>query len=283
MKAIILSAGRGTRLLPLTTDIPKCLIPVAGERPLLEIQLATLAACGVRQATVMVGFEARRVEAFLRGNPVPGMCSRTIYNPFYAQTENLVTCWLAQPGMHEDFVFLNGDTLFEPALLERLLASPPAPLTLAIDKKAAYDDDDMKVSLNGGRRLRAVSKTLDSSIVDGESIGMMVFRGEGPRLFRSALAQAIRSTSALSAWYLSVVEQMAQRVRVETESIAGLWWQEIDTLSDLAEARAALDPVHTAESPLLARIPPRVAAEASSPQGVRVNLRHSRTPRYATW
>ncbi len=260
MKAIILSAGRGTRLLPLTTDVPKCLLTVDGERTLLEIQLATLAACGVRRATVMVGFAARRVESFLRRNPVPGISSRAIYNPFYADTENLVTCWLARSEMVEDFILLNGDTLFEVALLDRLLASPPAPLTLATDEKAAYDDDDMKVSLNGGRRLRAVSKTLEPSIVDAESIGLMVFRGDGPRLFRNTLKQAVQNPSALSAWYLSVVERLAQGVRVETEAMTGLWWQEIDSPADLAEARAALDPAHTTASSLPAEHLTRLCA-----------------------
>ena len=245
MKAIVLSAGRGTRLLPWTTDIPKCLVEVDGKRSLLEVQLSTLAACGVREATVLVGFGASQVEAFLRDDPVPGIRGRTIYNPFYALTENLVTCWMARSEMVEDFVLLNGDTLFEPAVLDRLLESPVAPLTLAIDKKAAYDDDDMKVSLNGGRRLWAVSKTLDPSAVDGESIGLMVFRGDGPRLFHDALEQAVRSESALSAWYLSVVEQLAQRARIETAAITNLWWREIDTPSDLADVRATLDLART--------------------------------------
>jgi len=246
MKAIVLSAGRGTRLLPWTADVPKCLVAVDGKRSLLEVQLSTLAACGVREAVVAVGFGASQVEAFLRDNPVPGIRGRAIYNPFYALTENLATCWMARSEMVEDFVLLNGDTLFEPAVLDRLLASPVAPVTLAIDQKAAYDDDDMKVSLNGGRRLRAVSKTLDPSVVDGESIGLMVFRGDGPRLFCDALEQAVRSPSALSSWYLSVVAQLAQRARVETQAITNLWWREIDTPADLADVRATLDPAHAA-------------------------------------
>jgi choline kinase len=246
MKALVLSAGRGTRLLPWTTDVPKCLVTVDGERSLLEVQLSTLAACGVREATVMVGFGASQVEAFLRDSPIPGIRSRAIYNPFYALTENLVTCWMARSEMVEDFVLLNGDTLFEPAVLDCLLASPAAPLTLAIDKKAAYDDDDMKVSLDGGGRLRAVGKTLDPSVVDGESIGLMVFRGDGPRLFHDALEQTVRSPSALSSWYLSVVEQLAQRARVETEAVTNLWWREIDSPDDLADVRATLDPACTA-------------------------------------
>ena len=126
MRAIILSAGQGKRLHPLTAEIPKCLLPVRGEEPVLEVQLRALAACGVSEASVLVGFGAQRVEDFLRGNPLPGIRVRTVYNPFFAITDNLVTCCWARSEMQGDFILLNGDTLFETAVLERLLASPPA-------------------------------------------------------------------------------------------------------------------------------------------------------------
>ena len=79
---------------------------------------------------------------------------------------------------------------FDPIVLSYLLASASAPLTLAVDQKEEYDDADMKVSLFGQRRLRAVGKTLDRDIVDAESIGLMVFREDGPRIFRDALEDA---------------------------------------------------------------------------------------------
>jgi choline kinase len=141
--------------------------------------------------------------------------------------------------MQGDFVLLNGDTLFETAVLERLLSSPPAPLTLAVNQKAAYDDDDMKVAVDAHGRLRAVGKTLDPAIVNGESIGLMFFRGEGPRIFRDALEVAVSEPGSLRAWYLSVVNRIAWRTRVATSFISGLWWGELDTPDDLEQVRAA--------------------------------------------
>jgi len=241
MKAIILAAGQGKRLLPLTANRPKCLLEVQGSRPALEVQLRALAECGVDEAVVMVGFGASQVEHFLASNPVPGIRVRTFYNPFYAQSDNLATVWLARPEMDDDFLILNGDTLLEPAVLARLLGAPAAPLTVTINEKQRYDADDMKVALNGGRRLAAVSKTLALDSVDGESIGLMRFTGDGVARFRDALDEAVRRESGLSSWYLSVVDTLAESMHIETVSITGLWWGEVDCPEDLQVVRSGLE------------------------------------------
>ncbi len=251
MKAIILSAGQGKRLLPLTYEAPKCLLPVADTRPVLELQLQAFEQCGIRSVSVMVGFGAAKVEAFLADYSSSRLTIRTCYNPFFETSNNLATCWLAIPEMTEDFILLNGDTLFTPTVLQRLLAAPPAPVTLTIDQKAAYDDDDMKVSLNGGCRLKAVGKTLPSATVHGESIGLMRFCGRGVTTFRQALDAAIREPEALDRWYLSVLNSLAADEHIDTVSIRGHWWAEIDTPTDLAKVRAhfaALSPAATVAS-----------------------------------
>jgi choline kinase len=241
MRAIILSAGRGRRLLPLTEEVPKCILPVLGDLTALEYQLYSLAASGVEQVTIMVGFGAEKVEKVLAERPIPGIEIKTFYNPFYDTTDNLTTVWLAQSEMTEDFLILNGDTLFEVDVARRLLAAPYAPLTVAINRKRGYDSDDMKVSLNGGRRLAAVSKTLAPEYIDGESIGFMYFRDRGIDAFREALNTAIREPGALKAWYLSVIDGLADSLRIETTAISDLWWAEIDSPEDLREVRAALE------------------------------------------
>lgn len=242
MKAIILSAGQGRRLLPLTASTPKCLLPVDGERTGLDVQLTALAACGVRKAIVMVGFGAERVESHLATQPIRGIEVETRYNPFFETSDNLVTCWLASRDMDGELLLLNGDTLFEADLLGRVLGAPAAPITVTIDRKDGYDADDMKVSLARGRRLRAIGKKLDPALsVDGEAIGLIRFLGQGSRVFRDALEAAVRNPSTHRAWYLSVVNEIAQSHRVETCSIEGAWWAEIDSPSDLAGVRAEFE------------------------------------------
>jgi choline kinase len=240
MRAIIVSAGQGRRLLPLTLDTPKCLLPVVDGRSLLEVQLQALAECGIDDVTVMVGFGADQVEQALSEHTPPGMTSRSFFNPFFASSDNLITVWLARAAMLDEFVLLNGDTLFESEILRRLLTAPRAPLTLAINVKNGYDDDDMKVSLDLRGRLTAVGKTLKPKVVDGESIGMMVFRNSGVEPFRSALEMAVRDPNCVDSWYLSVINGMAAEVPIQTTSIRGLWWGEVDSREDLEAVRVEL-------------------------------------------
>ncbi len=241
MKVIILSAGQGRRLRPLTEETPKCLLPVRGAEPVLEVQLRALAEAGVEEAVVFTGFGADQVEDYLATRPPDGIRVTTIYNPFYAVSDNLATCWLAREQMQDEFMILNGDTLFEPSVARRLLAAAEAPLTLAVNKKAAYDDDDMKVSLKEGSRLVAVGKTLDARIVDGESIGFMLFRKDGGAGFREILDRVMREPDAVKRWYLSAVNELAQTLRVAALPITGLWWGELDSPADLAQLRDALN------------------------------------------
>jgi choline kinase len=248
MRAIILSAGQGKRLRPLTDDTPKCLLPVCGDQTVLEVQLRSLAECGVEEAIVYIGFGASQVESFVATRRPDGIRVTTVFNPFYAVSDNLATCWLAQEHMHDEFLILNGDTLFEPAVLRRLLASREAPLTLAINRKDAYDDDDMKVSLADGGRLVAVGKTLDHRIVDGESIGLMLFREAGAERFRETINLAIRADDSVKRWYLSVINEVAQESAVATAEITGLWWGELDSPEDLRIVRAQLNDDHKDEA-----------------------------------
>ena len=241
MKAIVLSAGQGKRLLPLTISDPKCLLPVDGERSVLEVQLRAIAGCGIERASVLVGFGADRVEHFLATNPIPGLTTEAVYNPLYATTDNLITCWLASLTlMTEDFLLLNGDSLFEEDALRLLLDGPECPATVTINRKGSYDEDDMKVIVDPDGRLRSVGKKIPLEEVHAESIGMLLFRGCGVPDFRDALERAVRHPDSLNHWYLSVVNELAQRMWVNTADITGLWWQEIDEPADLEAARAGI-------------------------------------------
>ena len=230
-KAIILSAGQGRRLRPLTDTRPKCLIDLSG-RSVLDWQLGHLRAAGLREVVVVTGFAASDVEAEIGRLNAPGFKVRSLFNPFYGLTDNLATCWLARAEMAEPFLLLNGDTLFETAVAERLLAAPPSPITVAIDRKGAYDADDMKVQTQGSR-LMAIGKTI--STYDAESIGFLRFARQGAAGFVAAVDQALRSPDGLKRWYLSVIDQIArENGGVATASIEGLGWAEMDVPEDVA-------------------------------------------------
>lgn len=247
MRAIIVSAGQGKRLLPHTENSPKCLLPVRGELSILELQLRALAACGIEKASIMVGFRAEQVEEVLAKRPVPGIDVRTCFNPFFELSDNLATVWLARPEMDQDFIILNGDTLFEVSLLQQVLRGPEVPITVTVNEAEQYDEDDMKVRMQADGRLTEIGKHLDVNDVDAESIGLLVFRGQGVKIMKDALDHAIRTSDGLKNWYLKVIGNIAQEHRVDTSCITGHWWGEVDCPEDLDYVRkslAALDQPH---------------------------------------
>ena len=233
MKAIILSAGHGRRLLPMTAEIPKCLLDIQG-RTVVEWQIDHLLENGIDDITVVVGYGAEKVEALLGSRYSPKQI-KTLYNPFFDVADNLATVWMVRGEMTGDFVLLNGDTLFEPAVLRQLLDSPARPITLARDHKPRYDSDDMKVCLEGNRLLK-IGKDLESEKVNGESIGMLLFRRQGSQLFKDAIEKTMRSPEALKQWYLSVIDRLAAQGHVWSQSIHGLQWGELDYPVDLDKA-----------------------------------------------
>ena len=235
MKAIILSAGQGSRLGHLTDKRPKCLIDFSG-RTLLDRQLDTLSAVGVREAVVVTGFRDDQVEAALarrRGGP----SVRTIYNPFYKVADNLGSLFIARAELEGDCLVWNGDTLVSERLMGRAVANPQDGICVTIDRKDSYDADDMKVVVDGERRLRAIGKRLPMEEVNAESIGLLAFRGGGAELFAKWIEKSIRRAEGTTIWYLRVIHQIAQAHPVWTLDIEGEEWGEVDFPKDVESAR----------------------------------------------
>ena len=237
MKALILGAGQGKRLLPLTENTPKALVNIGG-KSLFEWQLDGLVECGVSEIVFVAGFQIEAVhrEAEKLARKYSQINLRVINNPFHSIADNLATCWTARAEMKDEFLLLNSDTLFSAPVLRKLLASTTADVTLAVDHKDRYDSDDMKVELDGSR-LVDVGKTLEDERVGGESIGMLLFRDDGPGKFVAALESAMENEAALKHWFLSVIAAMARSIAVQTASINGLDWCEIDFPHDIGIAR----------------------------------------------
>jgi len=122
-------------------------------------------------------------------------------------------------------------------VLRTVLEGPKCPVTVTVNHKSDYDDDDMKVTVDPDGRLRAVSKKIPREEVDGESIGMLLFRDSGVETWRNALEQVVRNPEALNLWYLSVVNDLAKKMVVKTTAMTGMWWQEVDEPADLTAAR----------------------------------------------
>ncbi len=237
MKVLILGAGQGKRLLPLTEDIPKALLDVGG-RTLIERQIEAFTACAIRQFVVITGYGCADMERVLQeiSDRIGGITIRTVYNPFYAVADNLASCWMARAEMDGDFIQVNGDNLFRSEMVRDLLAAASAAVTVAVNRKDEYDADDMKVMLDGDR-LTEIGKTLPVEAVDAEAVGLYVFRGDGPRLYRETLERAMLDPGALRQWFPSAVGALAKQTDVRVCAVNGHEWCEVDFPTDLQRAR----------------------------------------------
>jgi L-glutamine-phosphate cytidylyltransferase len=236
VRVIILAAGQGKRLLPLTAEVPKALLDIGG-KSLVERQVEAFADNGLKDFVVVTGYGADKMEAALailaqRMN----IKISTLFNPFFAVADNLASCWLAREYMTGDFIQVNGDNVFRADLVQRLLEPTAHAIAVAVNRKDSFDADDMKVMLDGAR-LTQVGKTLPLDTVDAEAIGFYVFKGEGPKHYVAELELAMRDPQGLKRWFPSAIGSLAKKLPVGVIETTGLRWSEVDFPVDLQQAR----------------------------------------------
>ena len=234
MKAIILSAGQGSRLGHMVDGKPKCLIEFNG-RTLLDRQLDTLEANGVHEVVVVTGFHDELVNQAVAAR-TGGPKVRTIFNPFYKVADNTGSLYMAREELSGDCLVWNGDTLVSKALMAKVVGNDRSGICVTIDRKDGYDDDDMKVVAADDGRLRAIGKRISEG-VNAESIGLLAFRSGGAEQFREAIERAMRTSEGTTIWYLRVIHHLAQNGEVWTLDINGNEWGEVDFPPDVEAAQ----------------------------------------------
>ena len=234
MKAVILAAGRGTRLYPYTKYIPKCLLDIGGVT-ILENQINHIRDCGINELVIVVGFGFDKVENFLRSYDGLGLKIVTLYNPFYQITNSLISLWIARAEMNDDIVVINGDDVFEFDVLDLALSSPNEKISLPIKRKHMYEDEDMKVEIESGEVIN-ISKNLPAT--SAESVGIRVFRDRGVELLRKSIEEEMRTEGAESKWYVSAILRLIEKgYKVKSQDVNDLYWMDVDYPSDLFKAR----------------------------------------------
>jgi L-glutamine-phosphate cytidylyltransferase len=236
VRVIILAAGQGKRLLPLTADVPKALLDIGG-KPLIERQIEAFAAHGISDFAVVTGYAADLVDHELaRIAKSLKVKMTTVFNPFYGVADNLASCWMARHVMSGPFIQVNGDNVFRAELVERLVKSQARDVAVAINFKDAYDADDMKVMLDRDR-LTEIGKTLPLDTVNAEANGFYVFNDAGAKAYVRELDLAMRDPQNLKRWFPSVIGSLAKKMEIGTIAITGTKWAEVDFPADLASAR----------------------------------------------
>src|SRR5829696_2396091 len=157
---MVLAAGAGRRLESLTQDLPKTLLPVDGERTILDIALGNLRRAGMDDVVVVTGYAAERVaerQAALEAEH--GVRLELVYNAKAEEWNNAYSLWCAREHFARGVLLCNGDTVHPPEVEQTLLASRGPDILLAVDDAKTLGEEEMKVHLEGDRMTR-INKTL---------------------------------------------------------------------------------------------------------------------------
>src|SRR3954469_4424810 len=189
VKAVVLAAGPGRRLGPLTRELPKTLLPLGESGTILDLVLANLAAAGVEEVAVVTGFAAGRVDEIVPElEKRHGLTLRPVFNDRAEEWNNAHSLWLARESFREGALLVNGDTVHPRSVEEELLAAHGDGLLMAVDRSRPPREEAMKVALGENSRVERIAKGLTEA--DGEYIGVaLVGSGVG-----EDLADALETT-----------------------------------------------------------------------------------------
>jgi len=236
--AVILVAGIGSRLRPLTDDRPKALVDLGGET-ILGRTVRSLLSYGVRKIVLATGYREDAVKAAMQGTPV-AVSVEYCRNPEFDRTQNSVSLALCRDAVGSDAFFkLDGDVVFQRQVLERLDASS-AELAVAVDAGRMLDAEAMKVTLSQASALQiaAFGKGIPLSQSAGESIGIERISSTFSVTLFDALDAAIAAGDT-GLYYEDVYSRLiaAGSLQAEAVPVADLPWTEVDDFADLERAR----------------------------------------------
>jgi choline kinase len=234
---LVLAAGAGRRLAPYTDTLPKTLVPVDGDRTILDIALANLKAAGLGDVAVVTGYAAAAIEqrkaALERDH---GVTLQLVYNDKAEVWNNAYSLWCARDLLAEGALLVNGDTVHPPSVEETLLASRGPAILLALDDVKPLGEEEMKVHVDGDGRMTRINKALDPATAQGEYIGLSLIEPEAGEPLADALEATFLRDPQL--YYEDGYQEYADRGGVVgVAPIGAADWAEVDDHADLARAR----------------------------------------------
>lgn len=236
MKGLVLAAGQAQRLRPLTADLPKTLLPVAGDATILDLTLANLRAVGIEEAVIVTGFAAERIEA--RAPELErrhGVRLELVRND-RPDWNNAYSLWIAREAFRDGALLVNGDTVHPVAVEERLLAARGPGLLLAVDDEKTLGDEEMKVLLSPDGDVQRINKAVDPPSAQGEYIGLTLIEPGAAEALAEALEATWRRDTTLyyEDGFQAYVDAGGE---ARAASIGTVAWVEVDDHADLARAR----------------------------------------------
>jgi len=230
-KAIILNAGEGKRLRPLTQNMPKCLLKI-GNKTILEHQLSSLEKCGIKTVILVLGYNFRMILEKLR------QCSfdlriRHTLNPVYSKTNTAYSLWLVRNEMNQDFIYLNGDVFFHTSILKRLIRSKHDTCLAIVRKEVGAEEVKVKLAND---LITGLSKEMIPSSANGEFVGIAKFSQSINDAFKTKLNEIVNE-GKLNAFFELAVQRLLKSHNVWAVDVSDLPCIEIDTYRDLNDAK----------------------------------------------
>jgi choline kinase len=235
---MVLAAGAGKRLGPETAELPKTLLPVDGDRTILDVALGNLAAAGLEEAVVVTGYASERIdERIPELQERHGLRVLTVFNPKALEWNNAYSLWCARELFAHGVLLANGDTVHPPSVEQTLLdARDGHEIVIAVDQSKALGEEEMKVHVSDAGILERINKALDPAAAHGEYIGLTLIEPGAA----DALADALQATFERDPqlYYEDGFQEYADRGgRVGIAPIGEVDWVEVDDAADLARAR----------------------------------------------
>lgn len=232
-RALILAAGFGSRLAPLTDTIPKSLVPVNG-KPILMKQIENLYENGIRDITIVSGYMAETLERVIHQR-WPDIS--IVESVDYAETNNMYSAYLGIKSMFPDgniqpFYMMNADVFFDSSVITALERDPRE--NLIVVDVGRYLEESMKVVEKDGR-LVAISKQIPKEAALGCSIDVYKFGADGGKAFFDCCAVYIEEKKELKKWSEVALHDALSVVAFHACLLNGRWF-EIDNHEDLAAA-----------------------------------------------
>jgi choline kinase len=238
MIGLVLAAGAGRRLRPHTDRLPKTLVPVDGDRTVLDVVLGNFAAVGLRDVVLVVGYAAdavaeRRADLQRRY----GVSIELVYNDRAEDWNNAYSLWCARDFLTEGVVLSNGDTVHPVSVEERLLASQGEPVRIAVDDQKPLAVEEMKIELGADGGVARITKQMDPGTAAGEYIGVTLIEPAAAEPLTRALEDTWHRDPGL--YYEDGYQTYLDRGRrIDICPIGEVSWVEVDDQADLIRARA---------------------------------------------
>jgi choline kinase len=238
---LVLAAGAGKRLQPWTDSLPKTLIPIDGDRSILDVALANFKQVGLEHAAIVVGYAAERVsERLAELERRHGLGLELIFNPKAEEWNNAYSLWCARDTFAGGALLANGDTVHPASVQETLLEAHAMPdaqeLLIAVDQVKPLGEEEMKVHVSEAGLLERINKAIDPAGAHGEYIGLTLIAPAAAQLLAEALEATWQQDPSL--YYEDGFQEYADRGgHIGIAPIGDVEWVEVDDHADLERAR----------------------------------------------